>query len=189
MYVVTLQNSVMLDRLFEGGDLVYPLPFLNRFNWNRKEMKARDIYFKKYNEFHKTDYKNFFWVFTNIIGDEGRPLDITRINKELLELMCSKIGINENAYSDYYYVLLEVPDDIVLETDFYDYSDSIYDIELYPFTDELFNINKEKRDTQGILPYIKQDWIVTTHGLGKPFDECYGYTPVSFKELRKCRYN
>lgn len=181
MYAVTLQRNMEWYRMSEERDIVYPSPFKNRFEWDWKNLIAREIYFRKYNDLCKTNYDNFFWVFTSLIGDEGKPLDITKMDKDLVTSMHSKIGIGENELINYTYILLEVPDDIVLETDFYDYSDSIYDIELYPFTDELFNVNKEKRDTQGILPYIKQDWIVTTHGLGKPFDKCYGYTAVSLK--------
>ena len=104
--------------------------------------------FNDYNQKHNTDYNSFFWGFTELMTDDL---------EEAVDRACEMIG----SYQGQVFVL-EVPDELCLETDFYNFSDEIY-AHMYP--DELESIWDsiyEKRDSerQVIFPYIDQNMIM-----------------------------
>ena len=112
---------------------------------------ALEVYkrlFNDYNQKHNTDYNSFFWGFSELLTDDL---------EEAVDRACEMIG----NYQGQVFVL-EVPDELCLETDFYNFSDEIY-AHMYP--DELesmWNSIYEKRENerQVIFPYIDPNMIV-----------------------------
>lgn len=86
-------------------------------------------------------------------------------SKKTIDLAGGK-GIDKGIW-----MLLEVPDDLVLLSDFYDYVDMMFleregpdDFKDLPTWESVFEyIDKENRDIQAIIPYIKKEWIIETY--------------------------
>ena len=152
MKVLTIQ-SFNVNKLIENDGIAYPYSYPNNRDWYPEELIARDTYFSEYNKRHNSKYKNFFWVFSSIIGDNG-PIDLDNVDKNLISIISGMIGLK-------LVINLEIPDDIVLEIDFYDYTDSICDIKQFPMIPEMYNVNKQRRDVQGIIPYIDRKWVTS----------------------------
>lgn len=162
MNVVTLQHKSVLAYIQKYVDMpdekIFPLQFMNYRNWSGNQMIARHKYFDYYNAHFRTDYNNFFWVFSSISSRNGM-LHLSRIDSLMAHELLNKVGYHGSNYDDYYILSINLPHHVILETDFYDYCDSIFDIDLFPFIEEIFNVDKSKRDVQGIIPYIKYSWI------------------------------
>lgn len=112
---------------------------------------ALDVYkrlFSDYNQKNNTNYNSFFWGFTELLTDDL---------EEAVDRACEMIGAYEGMI-----FILEVPDELCLETDFYNFSDEIY---AHMCPDELEsmwdNIYKERdSERQVIFPYIDPDMIL-----------------------------
>ena len=107
---------------------------------------ALDVYkrlFADYNNLHQTSFKSFFWGFSDLLTDD---FDMA------VKRACEMIGTYQGKV-----LVLEVPDLICLETDFYNFSDEIF-AHLYP--EELESIwdsiyEKRNAEKQVIFPYIE----------------------------------
>lgn len=157
MKVLTIQNFKVY-KLIENDGTAYPYNIPNNRDWYPEELIARDTYFSEYNKRHNSEYKNFFWVFSSIIDDNG-SIDLNNVDKNLISIISGMVGLKLSEPSSYYAINLEIPNDIILEIDFYDYTDSICDIKQFPMIPEMYNVNKQHRDVQGIIPYIDRKWV------------------------------
>ena len=112
---------------------------------------AKNVYkrlFGDYNEMNHTNYKSFFWGFSRLLTND---LD------EAIGRAKEMIGINSGKI-----LILEIPDELCLETDFYNFADEIF-ADMFP--DELescWSSIYEKRDSekQVIFPYIEPSMII-----------------------------
>ena len=112
---------------------------------------ATDVYerlFDDYNQRKNTVFNSFFWGFSELLTDD---LD------KAVKRACEMIGTYKGKV-----IILDIPDELCLETDFYNFSDEIY-AHMYP--DELDSIWEsiyEKRDSekQVIFPYIDPEMIL-----------------------------
>lgn len=122
--------------------------------------EARPVYeklFKDYNQKFRTNYEAFFWGFSNLRNSQT--------DEEIIMDIMAKVGTNEGTF-----LVLDVPDEICMETNFYNFSDEIfafeYPEELESLWDTVYNIGP-KDDTQVIFPYIKPEFIKRTKKLTK----------------------
>ena len=107
--------------------------------------------FGDYNEKKGTSYESFFWGFSEL-----RTNDLDVATTRALEMIGMLDAENCKV------LILDVPDEICLETDFYNFSDEIF---AYQYPDELQshwdciydNRNSEK---QIIFPYIEESWVI-----------------------------
>lgn len=112
---------------------------------------ALEVYkrlFNDYNQKKNTNYNSFFWGFTELLTDDL---------EEAVDRACEMIRVYDGKV-----MVLDVPDELCLETDFYNFSDEIY-AHMYP--DELEsmwdNIYEERdSERQVIFPYIDPDMIL-----------------------------
>ena len=112
---------------------------------------ALEVYqrlFNDYNQKKSTNYNSFFWGFSKLLTNN---LD------EAIKRACEMIG----TYHGKVFVL-EIPDELCLETDFYNFSDEIY---AYEFPNELESIwesiyEERNAERQVIFPYIESNIII-----------------------------
>lgn len=139
MRVLTIQS-----KLLDVNGRVYPDPY------KCNHPNAFGVYqrlFGDYNNAKGTNCRSFFWGFSELLTD-----DIETQIKRAREMI--------GASREDQILILEVPDEICLETDFYNFADEIYAAE---FPDELesiwesiYQLNAER---QVIFPYIDQAMI------------------------------
>ena len=106
--------------------------------------------FSDYNDKFDTNYESFFWGFS----------DLLKVSTDIaIKRACEML---QTSLDNRIILLLDVPDNICLETDFYNFSDEIF---AHEFPDELEscwesiyeNRNAEK---QVIFPYIEPNMII-----------------------------
>ena len=156
----------------QSGDL----EIVNRIfpdNTKCNHINALPVYqrlFEDYNTNKKTSYKGFFWAFSDL-----RTKDL----KEAIFRAVEMIGIDISAESKEQVFILEVPDEICLVSDFYNFSDEIYAYENPGELDSMWeNIySTRKSEKQVIFPYIDESMILMQVNL-KNF-------AISFEEARK----
>lgn len=105
--------------------------------------------FDDYNKKYGTHYESFFWGFSKLCTDDL----VNAVGRA-----CEMIGLEEVAGQA---LILDVPDEICLETDFYNFSDEIYAF-MYPKElESCWASIYEKRNSerQVIFPYIEPDMI------------------------------
>lgn len=115
---------------------------------------ALEVYkrlFNDYNQKKNTNYNSFFWAFSKLLTDNMG---------EAIERAFSMIGMDFT--SEWKILVLNVPDELCLETDFYNFSDEIF---AYQYPDELESIwesiyEKRESERQIIFPYIDPTWIM-----------------------------
>ena len=114
---------------------------------------ALEVYkrlFNDYNQKKGANYSAFFWGFSKLLTDD---LD------EAIERAREMTGTYDGKI-----IILDVPDELCLETDFYNFSDEIF---AYNYPDELDSYWKsiyEERNAerQVIFPYIDPTMIIKT---------------------------
>lgn len=112
---------------------------------------ALEVYkrlFNDYNQKKNTNYNSFFWGFTELLTDDL---------EEAVDRACEMIGVYDGKV-----MVLDMPDELCLETDFYNFSDEIY-AHMYP--DELESMwdsiyEKRESERQVIFPYIDPNMIL-----------------------------
>lgn len=150
MKVITIQSG---DLKITGR--VYP-------NGKCNHEHAKPIYerlFKDYNDKKETNYNNFFWGFSELLQD--KLVDCAKRASEMIGLLHISDKNTEKLF------LLDVPDEICLETDFYNFSDEIY---AYEFPEELSShweniYSNRKSEKQVIFPYIDDSMILSVFDL------------------------
>ena len=148
MRVLTFQSD-KLDLSFKNNDKIFADENLCNYP-NAKEIYKR--LFEHYNKQKNTEYKSFFWAFSNLCTDNRTE-----------QIQCAKSIIGDVSTKNAKLLILEVPDELCLATDFFNFSDEIF---AYEFPNELESlwdtifITYEDRESQVIFPYISQEMIV-----------------------------
>lgn len=117
--------------------------------------------FKDYNSTKGTHYESFFWGFSKLCTDD--------LDKAVIRA-CEMIGLEEDTGQ---VLILDVPDEICLETDFYNFSDEIYAF-LYPKELESCWISiyeNRESERQVIFPCIAPNMIIRSFRLPHKNDE------------------
>lgn len=117
--------------------------------------------FNDYNKKYNTNYTSFFWGFSKLM---------TNNLKDAVIKAASMIGfykISEDNTENV--IILDIPDEICLETDFYNFTDEIY---AYQYPDELSSIWESIYDDrisekQVIFPYIDKNMVIEIFKLNK----------------------
>ena len=114
--------------------------------------------FEDYNHIKRTSYSNFFWGFTDL-GLETL--------KEEVERATEMLSRSFDDTSTYKVLVLDVPDDLCLVTDFYNFSDEIFAYEHPEELPSVWNSIYSLRDSekQVIFPYIDSAWIIECHSV------------------------
>jgi hypothetical protein len=139
--------SIQSNKLYLDLETVYPN---NSCNY-KHALPVYNRLFKDYNDKFKTNYKSFFWGFSKLCADNDLEYAIYRA----LEMLQTDLDNKQ-------ILILDVPDDICLETDFYNFSDEIFAYEnpqeLASNWDKIY----EKRESgrQVIFPFIKKEWLI-----------------------------
>jgi hypothetical protein len=107
--------------------------------------------FNDYNQKKNTNYHSFFWGFSKLLTDN---LD------DAIERAFEMIGMDFT--TEWKVLVLDVSDELCLETDFYNFSDEIY---AHQYPDELescwdYIYEERESERQVIFPYIDPAWIV-----------------------------
>ena len=112
---------------------------------------AIDVYkrlFDDYNKKNNTNYESFFWGFSNLLTDNF-DMAIKRARE--------MIGKYDGRA-----LVLDIPDELCLETDFYNFSAEIfahkYPDELESYWDSIYD--KRNSEKQVIFPYIDPEMII-----------------------------
>lgn len=141
MKVYTIQSKDLTI-----SERVFPDP--SRCNHpNAKECYKR--LFADYNKKFGTNYSGFFWGFSRLLVEPN----LNDVLHRMTEMCCSCKG-------RMFYVL-DVPDELVLQTDFYNFSDEIYASECPgEFKHSWEDIYKDRgQEMQCIFPYLEKSWI------------------------------
>lgn len=147
--ILTIQDQL----IFDAGEVAHHNGKCNYKHALPVYQRLFDDYNKKFN----TNYKNFFFGFSKLLmGCDDCPVVSYNIKRALGMIGLSKLN-GKIAY------WLKIPQELCLESDFYNFADFIYDSE-YP--GELENMDWErdvysdrKAEKQVIFPYIKKEWI------------------------------
>lgn len=123
--------------------------------------------FADYNAQKKTSYESFFWAFSDL-----RTKNLTEAIYRALEMVGKSTDTNG---TDKIYVL-DVPEELCLETDFYNFTDEIYACEHPEELQSIWNSIYEKRksERQVIFPYIEESMVMMVIDLkdfAAPFEE------------------
>lgn len=147
MKVLTIQSK-NLDLTFKNTDKVFP-------NGKCNYPHATPVYeklFKEYNKRKDTNYDGFFWAFSNLLTND---------KYEAIKRAREMIG-TENK-KDTKVLILDIPDELCLATDFYNFADEIYahefPNELKSVWNSIFDV-RENSETQVIFPYISKEMVV-----------------------------
>ena len=149
MKILTIQseNLQINDREYANGSCNYKhaLPIYHRL-------------FDDYNKKYQTNYTAFFWGFSKLLTNN---LD------EAVKRASEMIGLFELEKVTENVLILEVPDEICLETDFYNFTDEIYAYEHPDELQSIWNSIYDKRDSerQIIFPYIDKSMILEVYKL------------------------
>lgn len=140
MKVLTIQDETLVI-----SERVWPVR--SKCNYTHA-LPAYHRLFDDYNRKKGTEYDAFFWAFSNL-----RTSNLTDAIKRACEMCGKKQG---KVY------ILEVPDELCLETDFYNFSDEIYAMQYPNEINSLWDSIYEKRDAerQVIIPYIDEHWVL-----------------------------
>ena len=106
--------------------------------------------FSDYNEKFETNFTCFFWGFSRLLVGP----DLDDVLYRMTEMCCS--------YKGNIFYLLEIPDELVLQTDFYNFSDEIYASECPDdeFEHSWENIYHDRgHEMQCIFPYVEESWV------------------------------
>lgn len=129
------------------GDIIYPTSECTHSH----ARSCHERLFADYNKKFNTNIPNFFWGFNYL------PCWRISLSNGCIDSCDYKIGGGYNiAY------LLDIPEDVCLETDFYNYSDQIYKNEFDngEVTAEWESIYEKRNNVrQVIFPFIKKEWI------------------------------
>ena len=147
MKALTIQSE-NLDLTFKNTDKVFP-------NGKCNYPHAKPVYeklFKEYNERKDTEYNEFFWAFSNLLTDDKH---------EAIKRAREMIGMENDKNNKI--LILDVPDNLCLATDFYNFADEIYahefPNELKSVWNSIFDV-RENSETQIIFPHISKDMVV-----------------------------
>lgn len=119
----------------------------SKCNYNNAKNAYKRL-FGDYNEMNHTNYKSFFWGFSRLLTN-----DLDEAIKRAKEM----IGRNSGKI-----LILEIPDELCLETDFYNFADEIF-ADMFPnVLKSCWSSIYEKRDSekQVIFPYIDPSMII-----------------------------
>jgi hypothetical protein len=112
---------------------------------------ALEVYkrlFNDYNQKKNTNYDSFFWGFSELR---------TNNLEKAIKRACEMIGTNQGKV-----MILEVPDSLCLETDFYNFCDEIfahlYPEELESYWESIYEVRDCEK--QVIFPYIEPSMIL-----------------------------
>ena len=116
--------------------------------------------FLDYNQIFHTNYSNFFWAFTDLLTEDL---------EYAVKRAAMMIAIPISELSEENVFILKVPSNIILETDFYNFSDEIY---AYMFPESLCSLwhtiyNVRKAEKQIIFPYIDENMITKKYKLSE----------------------
>lgn len=152
MKVLTIQSSSLIFQtlVFGAGERTYPIGKTNY----PQAYKAYQHLFDDYNRIKGTNYSNFFWGFTELYKHSY---------KENLKRALEMIGLSHSKGSRRVFIL-DVPDELCLETDFYNFSDEIFASnhpeELTSNWDSIYDL-QPNREKQVIFPYLDYSMILS----------------------------
>ncbi len=131
--------------------------------------------FDDYNRMKETDYSSFFWGFSKL---KTKDMD------KAIERACHMIG-KETDDSKIY--VLDIPSELCLETDFYNFADEIYAYQYPNEMESIWNSIYEKRNSewQVIFPYIEPSMIVGEIKQGKFIEFNHEEQNLELDELEK----
>ena len=152
MRAITFQAKEVLDNILKDG-ICYPIKQIRFENAPKTYKRLID----DYNTKKGTSNESLFYVWVKVFRDS----DIC-INKDYIIRCNAMTNIPDNSIC----LLLEIPDDLVLITSFYNYTDEMYaeefPEELESIWDSIYDLEHSSYEQQGIIPYITKDMIIDT---------------------------
>lgn len=152
---------MMIDILTIQDPLIFDAGEVAHHNGKCNYKHALPVYqrlFDDYNKKFNTNYNNFFFGFSKLLmGMDDMPIIPHNINRALE--MIGKRKLSEDNKVAYW---LKIPEELCLESDFYNFSDAIFELE----EPGSVNIDWERdiysdreSEKQVIFPYIKKEWV------------------------------
>ena len=161
MKIVSIQNK---NLEFDKDGVCYHNGACN-YSENKE---AYDKMFQEYNQRNCTKYNNLFWGFSKLLerdytnGYEYIPIELS---KRVFAAIYNKLGLfyEECDNSDAAFYLMDIPDELILESDFYNFTDYIYmtrgfEPDFKVLWETIFSDRDETK--QVVFPYIKKEWII-----------------------------
>lgn len=150
--------------------------FANKDRCNYQE--ALPVYrrlFDDYNRMKETNYPSFFWGFSKL-----KTKDMNEAIERASEMIGEEIG-NSKIY------VLDIPSELCLETDFYNFADEIYAYQYPNEMESVWNSIYEKRNSerQVIFPYIEPSMIVGEIKQGKFIEYDHEEHDLELDEIEK----
>lgn len=152
MKIISFQHKKVLDDILNNG--IYRCEYISQFH---KEAPKCYKYLRD-KVYEKTNIDNnpvFGWA--NIIIDKKMEVD-----KETISRAYEMVPFEEN---DYYILELEIPNELLIVQDFYDFAcykademEGVYE----PISDKLLQLNYG-REMQAVFPYIKKEWLINIY--------------------------
>ena len=186
MKIISIQNK---ELQFDENGVCYH----NGTSNYEENKEAYDRMFQEYNQQKGTDYKQLFWGFSKLYeptyGGNSEYMNI-EISRRVINAMHSKLGspnTNDSLFSVY---LMNIPDDLILETDFYNFTDYIYMTRGF---DPEFKVGWDTVSSNGdgtkqvVFPYINQEWIIEKADMSDFLTSiCKRLTYDELKEFLNC---
>jgi hypothetical protein len=148
--VLTIQNKLKFDKdgiAYHNGDCNY-----------KHALQVYKRLFSDYNKKYNTDYKNFFFGFSKF--EFYGKHEIPAMEHKYIDRALEMIGLYD--LGDKICYLMNIPSDICMESDFYNFSDAIYELE-HPGSLDIdwdASIYSDRiSEKQIIFPYIDMNWI------------------------------
>lgn len=131
--------------------------------------------FDDYNRMKETNYPSFFWGFSKL-----KTKDMNEAIERASEMIGEEIG-NSKIY------VLDIPSELCLETDFYNFADEIYAYQYPNEMESIWNSIYEKRNSerQVIFPYIEPSMVVGEIEQGKFIEFNYEEQDLELDEFEK----
>lgn len=128
------------------------MEYANPFRCNHHN--ALEVYhrlFNDYNQRKNTRYSSFLWGFSKLLADN---LD------DAIKRASEMIGVDTT--KKWKVLVLDIPSELCLETDFYNFADEIF---AYMYPEELtscwdYIYEERESERQVIFPYIDNSWIM-----------------------------
>lgn len=165
MKLISIQSKEVLDKVMSDGVCYPDITKADKYlvcsqPYNDYIRKFNDEIIKSSKSESKSNVETVVWGFSHIQGEE-----LSLENPNALKRAMEMIGITDKRISDNDKVImeLEVPDDKVLKTNFYTYTDAIFTCReengLYYNKEKLFEVNDDL-DTQGIFLSIRKEYLI-----------------------------
>lgn len=185
MRVVSYQHKSVLDTINKEGR------YFCTYNSNYRSDAPKIYSYLQELVLDKTGIDSFpIFSYGLLINKDWKVIDLTNPSEDLIHWSWQKVSFD---FEDYYFFFLDIPDDLIVSHDFYDFACFKVDefeclvtdkqLKDFIFEDQIKvkDVPSVGRDVQTCFPYIDKSFIKGVYSF-KVERELYGSTKVFFED-------